>query len=536
MAIIGETDLIVKNGIPPWQLMAKIGTVRKGEPKGVSKFPKELDYFRIDLEPNYAHYQSVVDELYGDEPKEINHIKILPDQDVENLAWMEAYDGTHTVKVRCDGLAIERMWNQERNAYDMARRPCQRAEDGECPLGCKRVGRMTVALWDFYVETGEYGYFTFLTGGKADVKQWMGTILAGREMFRDIRDVFYTARRVPEKMTQITNSGRALIQHYNVKFMLDKEYAKLALAGKEATPALLRSTLPALPAVAGAEDLTAEEVANGKARLGPGANGRRIGDEPKEAVAEIIEADFAPATDDGDPKISPHTIETITSKPIGIELVLSSGLILITRNRKPFVEIGIDTSGWVIGDTFTNLNWFGVARFETSGDETKLTEIVPPKGWTPPKVMPKPEPEVTNGDRKREEVIERIMTLDDGTVEPHAHNILKKLEREGKVTADMTVDEIVEAAKARHDDEATGGAAAETEAWLSDEQVETLFLQHSLSELYPTVDLLRAALEAAKKAGSINRKSRVATIEKRVRELHAKEKETVAARIEFEDI
>jgi len=80
----------------------KIGNIRKGEPKGESKFPKDLDYFRVEFDELEVEAAEIFNNHYGPEPKEI--LIWLPYKEISQCwdAWLEAYTAGAMV-ARSDG-------------------------------------------------------------------------------------------------------------------------------------------------------------------------------------------------------------------------------------------------------------------------------------------------------------------------------------------------------------------------------------------------------------------------------------------------
>ncbi len=80
----------------------KIGNIRKGEPKGESKFPKDLDHFRVEFDELEVEASEIFLREYGPEPKEI--LIWLPFKEILECwdAWLEAYTAGAMV-ARSDG-------------------------------------------------------------------------------------------------------------------------------------------------------------------------------------------------------------------------------------------------------------------------------------------------------------------------------------------------------------------------------------------------------------------------------------------------
>ncbi len=81
MPIKGLTDREMK--------FPKIGDIRKGEPKGKSKFPKDLDYFRVEIDELEVTAKELFLQHYGPEPKKIDIW--LPYREI-NRCWDANYE------------------------------------------------------------------------------------------------------------------------------------------------------------------------------------------------------------------------------------------------------------------------------------------------------------------------------------------------------------------------------------------------------------------------------------------------------------
>ncbi len=80
----------------------KIGNVRKGEEKGKSRFPKDLDYFRVEFDEHETEAAEIFLREYGAEPKEI--LIWLPYKEIDDCweAWLEGYTAG-ALQARSDG-------------------------------------------------------------------------------------------------------------------------------------------------------------------------------------------------------------------------------------------------------------------------------------------------------------------------------------------------------------------------------------------------------------------------------------------------
>lgn len=407
MAIVGLTD-----NTNVWQALPEIGRIRKGSPLGeradgspkLSKRGKkvvgdDLDYFRVDFNDGYEHLEEQFAELYGEQPKSLGPLTLLSD-DIQEIAWMEAYDGNN-IKVRCDGETIQKRWNRERGAYDHAKPRCEwdKKTMDECPNGCQKTARINVVLTDFLVTTGEVGYFTVITGSTADFTHLFAAMNLYMRKFTDVTRVPFMLSRVEREMTTVVpgkkegEQSKRIRKTYNLLALkILPEYAKLMFEALPATAAALAAPASdTLPLAAGDE--------NARLRLGGGNGGRRmdlgmVEKADKVAASVVKEADNAADHDEtidgeiveeAEPKLDPHTIVEVRIKKNAkgkyIETELSGGLVARTTGGDVFRKIGVEPSNWTVGNKMTGLKWFGRALFEQSGKEVTLTGIEPPEDW-----------------------------------------------------------------------------------------------------------------------------------------------------------
>src|ERR1700741_1208104 len=102
MPIRGVTDSSSGSGLP------QLGTLKKGAPK--EQGLKDLNHYRLDIDPKFSHYQGKWEELYGTEPQKLAPLLLLGrEQDQIFDAWKEEW-GQSGLVCRCDGESIKREW------------------------------------------------------------------------------------------------------------------------------------------------------------------------------------------------------------------------------------------------------------------------------------------------------------------------------------------------------------------------------------------------------------------------------------------
>lgn len=153
--------------------MPKLGKLFKGsEQQEITKngkqttvMGKDLDHFRLVLEPEYAYLADTFTEIYGDAPVSFSPV-FFYGATVDDVFshWMEEWNGSGTLLHRCDEEYQTRWWNADAGLYMSAKVKCDAPS-----CNCKATGRLNIILPDFVEATGELGYFVVETHSKHDI-------------------------------------------------------------------------------------------------------------------------------------------------------------------------------------------------------------------------------------------------------------------------------------------------------------------------------------------------------------------------------
>lgn len=153
----------IGNGLPV------IARLRKGGERPASgKAPgKDLDHFRVDFAPEYAHLEPVFVQMYGEAPDRIEGAYIIG-QSISSAFphWYEEWNAS-TLVHRCDGVTQVRHFNTQLQGYDD--NPIKCIKDSSKPCGCKQVGRLNLLLPEFMHRAGVLGTFLLSTSSIHDV-------------------------------------------------------------------------------------------------------------------------------------------------------------------------------------------------------------------------------------------------------------------------------------------------------------------------------------------------------------------------------
>lgn len=126
---------------------------------------RDLDYFRAEFEPQFAHLAPLWVEMYGSEPREFAPVFLAASTVAEAFAtWKEEWGGAGTLLHRCDGKEQVRRWDAAAGAYSSEPTACAAPQ-----CGCKAVGRLSIVLPDFVQESGVLGYVSIVTHAINDI-------------------------------------------------------------------------------------------------------------------------------------------------------------------------------------------------------------------------------------------------------------------------------------------------------------------------------------------------------------------------------
>lgn len=241
------------------------GKIRKGGAKVGNRPGPDLDYFRVDFEPesplfDAAEALQLWQQLYGDQPQILNNVQFLSDSpDVlkaSNELWGRGANGAMCTR-RCDGATVtEHMENSVLSRTPLAcNYPiCGGARDSRnTPVSCKLSIRLFIFLPEFCQALGVIGQFMLLSSSRADYEKLSGTIDSSLRDIGRLRNIAFTLYRqkrpvrqenglMVEKslvMLDLAGSGAQLLAQRN---------SDLLLTGAAATPPELPAAAAAAPA------------------------------------------------------------------------------------------------------------------------------------------------------------------------------------------------------------------------------------------------------------------------------------------------
>lgn len=229
--------------------LPRFGKLRKGaeKPQDDKGRLKDLDYFRLTLEPEYeAIIRPAFVELFGEQPTEFHNVLIAADDaDRAFDYWYESWAHARLLN-RCDGETIVVGWSDGLQGYDSTPRACT------CdPLKrtCKQKGRMDIVIPALCEMTGVWGKLTLETTSQYDVfalRAAMRVAGAFLQRFEQISfwSVPFVVGRAPRNVpvTIVNKQGKAqrsLKEMSLLYALIEPEFNKVVLTPELTRPAQL---------------------------------------------------------------------------------------------------------------------------------------------------------------------------------------------------------------------------------------------------------------------------------------------------------
>lgn len=272
---------------------------------------KDLNYFRVEFEPQFESLLPTWTDLYGEEPTEFGHVFLAAATvDEAFQSWKEEWNASQTLLHRCDGDYQVMWWSDAAQMYSKAKMPCESPVDpktgmaSEPKCGCKSVGRLSLILPEFIQVSGILGYVSVSTHSLNDiltVYRYLSDIQRIYGQLTGVPFIFGRASREVSAPKQVktgngeyANKGRIKVTKSLFYLHVEAEFTQQRLLPALANvPALPAPTLPTeVRMVPVQPETTAEETETAKTRLGSKKRGsRRLGAEPTSAKSTGIFAE-----------------------------------------------------------------------------------------------------------------------------------------------------------------------------------------------------------------------------------------------------
>lgn len=247
MPIVGLTDgSAVGDGLP---LIAKL---YKGgaKPTDGRKPGADLDYFRVEFEPQFENCRSIWTELYGERPTEFAPIHLVATSANEAFVnWQEEWDGSGGLVHRCDGQA-QAAWRGQDGQTQRGQKACAAPS-----CRCKPVGRLKFLLPEFVDAAGVLGYVSVSTHSVNDILTVYRYLADIEKLYGTLRGIPFVFGRAPKEVSapkQVkTANGYAVEGRIKTQKSLFYIHADAIFTQTHLLPALaggVSTATPALPA------------------------------------------------------------------------------------------------------------------------------------------------------------------------------------------------------------------------------------------------------------------------------------------------
>lgn len=192
--------------------MPRFGKLRKGGEKPDGKIGKDLDYFRLTLEPEFEFVREEFDRICGDKPAVLRNVMIAADSPDKALDyWYEEWAHARLVN-RCDEETVVAHWDERSASYSNQPHACT------CnPLDrtCNLTGRLTIVIPELCEAVGTWGTLTVLTGSIYDVTALRASMHVAGAFMQKIQNVAFwsvpfTIGRVTRKVPVTINGKRSI--------------------------------------------------------------------------------------------------------------------------------------------------------------------------------------------------------------------------------------------------------------------------------------------------------------------------------------
>lgn len=294
MPIRGLTDQTDQfgSGLP------RIGTLYKGDekPKEGNRPGKDLNYFRMEFEPQYEYLRDLWTEMFGDEPDSFERVFLSGETPDDAFGcWKEEWTATGLLH-RCDG-EFQKVWYDKRTGFfSQTREKC--AASGMPPCQCKPTGRLSLILPEFIDKSGVLGVVSVTTHSLNDIltlSRYLNDIFNVYGTLNGVPFIFGRAARelgVPRTDKQGNRTGERLKVNKSLMYLyVTPEFTQTRLlpilAGVVQRPAAA-----ALPAAT--NGLPEIDTATARGLLGGGDKPRRLGGEPPKGDESTGEAAVTP--------------------------------------------------------------------------------------------------------------------------------------------------------------------------------------------------------------------------------------------------
>lgn len=147
--------------------LPRIAKLYKGDekPESGNRPGADLNYFRVEFEPQYEYIRPVWLRLYGEQPVEFAPVFLAATTVDEAFSnWKEEWNAAQTLLHRCDGET--QVIHFDSTTQDYIKTPTACAAPS---CGCKAIGRLSLILPELVQETGLLGTVSVSTHSLNDI-------------------------------------------------------------------------------------------------------------------------------------------------------------------------------------------------------------------------------------------------------------------------------------------------------------------------------------------------------------------------------
>ena len=263
--------------------LPRLGKLRKGAAKEQGKAPRDLSFFRMTFDKEYAYLAKPWERMYGTSPEFFDPVRVAGSTTDEVFSfYLEEWTATTLIR-RCDEEMQVRHYVPASDTWSDEPIACVRACEG---CACKQVGRLNLMFLEFMRETGALGYITVETHSKNDIVEMHEKLTSYEEMFGSLNGVQFKFGRAPEEISRPKDAKtgkRGRITKSLFYLFTSESYTKrevFGLLSGDRPAALLPERTP----------LTAEQIDVARQRLGNGGP-RRIGAGPATRTPALPDVD-----------------------------------------------------------------------------------------------------------------------------------------------------------------------------------------------------------------------------------------------------
>lgn len=287
------------------------GKIFKGGKKGERSPGKDLEYFRIELAPEFQHLQETVMSVFGEKPDRISPVYLLGNTpDDAFSAYKESWNGSGICLHRCTGEVCISRYNPDTFEIERGNMPCIAPA-----CDCKPTGRLSIVIPAFNTAAGIMGQFQLTTHSVSDIASISSVLQMIEFRGMDIFGLPFVLGRKPKTMNVVAKDkqGRATGRVRSTKSLVYLYVDESAQAGLFTHPGQVLQQFIS----------TGVDPEQTRQKLGAGSN-RRIGGKPEQSNPPALPAPVDPAPQPAPaPKVETEDIDWLkvvdyATKTIGL--------------------------------------------------------------------------------------------------------------------------------------------------------------------------------------------------------------------------